>query len=329
VNPEAKMEAIKLLNRSYYDLQKLRIEQTNRVSRLVRDRLLTETEADDHYGVTTEFLEQAEKTMRRQFAQFVRDLPIWREWLLHIRGIAETLAAGLIAEIGCQHQAFAVCSDGTEKWHTRPPAALREELVAMSQPGAAGQDTAILTGPALKAASAELKEWLTRGNLAGVHPTASRHGIACFDTVSRLWSYCGMGIHEGEVQRLQRGVRANWNTWARTLCWKIADCQIKCNGPYRPFYDRYKERDRQAHPVKVKTDGRGRDGKIIYRFSDGHMHARALRFIAKLFLSHLWQKWRVLGELPIRAPYPVEYQGHTQWIGPDEMIRRPAAEAAA
>ena len=43
----------------------------------------------------------------------------------------------------------------------------------------------------------------------------------------------------------------------------------------------------------------------------------------KLFLSHLWLKWREAEGLPITQPYAIAHGGHEHVISPDEMLDKP------
>jgi hypothetical protein len=41
-----------------------------------------------------------------------------------------------------------------------------------------------------------------------------------------------------------------------------------------------------------------------------HRHRAAIRFMIKAFMRDLYNKWRALEGLPVRAPYQEEYLGH-------------------
>ena len=91
---------IRELNRSYYDIQKVRIMHSNRLALMVRDGLvISEGKAEQNYELALDPLLEAEKMLQKHFAEFVRDLELWQSWLSLVRGIGPTLAAGLIAEI--------------------------------------------------------------------------------------------------------------------------------------------------------------------------------------------------------------------------------------
>jgi len=50
----------------------------------------------------------------------------------------------------------------------------------------------------------------------------------------------------------------------------------------------------------------------------GHIDAMARRKAVKLFLSHLWVKWRGIEGLPVTDPYVIEKLGHKTKIDPIE-----------
>jgi hypothetical protein len=48
----------------------------------------------------------------------------------------------------------------------------------------------------------------------------------------------------------------------------------------------------------------------------------ARRKMVKIFLSHLWVKYREAEGLPISKPYALEYlEGHTHYISPDRFVK--------
>lgn len=78
---------------------------------------------------------------------------------------------------------------------------------------------------------------------------------------------------------------------------------LRCGSPYRAAYDNAKSRYEQTRPDWTKA----------------HIHQAAMRKMIKLFLSHLWQRWRVLENLPVREPYVHEQLEHTTVYAPEEF----------
>lgn len=54
-------------------------------------------------------------------------------------------------------------------------------------------------------------------------------------------------------------------------------------------------------------------------FNDGHLHNRAIRKTAKIFLQHVYLQWRKYEGLPISEPYVQAILGHTNIILPLEV----------
>ena len=47
-----------------------------------------------------------------------------------------------------------------------------------------------------------------------------------------------------------------------------------------------------------------------------HVHLRAIRRMAKIWLSHLWVVWREAEGLPVSQPWVIEHGGHSDYIAP-------------
>lgn len=69
---------------------------------------------------------------------------------------------------------------------------------------------------------------------------------------------------------------------------------IREDAPFRKFYDNYKQRKEQAK----------------WGMNDGHRHNAAIRYMIKMLLLDIYNKWRKFEGLPVRAPYQEEYLGH-------------------
>lgn len=134
-------------------------------------------------------------------------------------------------------------------------------------------------------------------------------------TVSQLWAYCGLhnlpSGHEGSDAQTMRaagattspgsttpgptpksatsapgshtaakrakGVKANWNTDAKTRAYLIATSIVKqASSPYRAAYDA-----RRAHTAETHPD-----------WTPGHSHNDALRIVSKAILRDLWRAAR-------------------------------------
>jgi hypothetical protein len=99
----------------------------------------------------------------------------------------------------------------------------------------------------------------------GIGPTMagvllSEINIENCNTASQLWSFCGVGLKDGKIQRRVKGQKANYNPWLKSKVLKvIGDCLLRANSPWRSFYDNYKHRKQNTIlEVCVCCNGSGR-----------------------------------------------------------------------
>jgi hypothetical protein len=146
-------------------------------------------------------------------------------------------------------------------------------------------------------------------------------------TVSKLWQFTG--LNPGEVYGLKgegskkdgtfklvktdikvrgdrrtAGFMSPFNGWLRTkMCGVLAGGFLKCNSPYRDYYDNMKARLEQEQSCVSGTDKKWCDE------SKGHRDKAAKRYMIKMFLRDLYVAWRTLEGLTVRKPYAEEYLG--------------------
>jgi len=140
-----------------------------------------------------------------------------------------------------------------------------------------------------------------------------------FDTISKLWAYCGFRVNDGLAQRRKKGEQSNWNPKLKKMGYQIGDVFVKQRTSYRDIYDKERERIRRQHPERVVYDDKW-DGVHEVRWNDGHVHAMALRKMVKVFLANYWLYVRKMHGLPTRMPYAMEYEGHTTFQAPEEFF---------
>ena len=99
-----------------------------------------------------------------------------------------------------------------------------------------------------------------------------------------------------KAPKRRKGYHFLFNTKLKTAAWKLSNQFVKQGSDfYKEIYKNRKALDAIAHP----------------EYSKGHINNMALRKLSKIFLANLWLNWRVMEGLPIRAPYAIEYLGHT------------------
>jgi len=136
-------------------------------------------------------------------------------------------------------------------------------------------------------------------------------GIQAFDRISNLWSYCGQSVVDGHAPKRKRGEKINWSTKLRVLCWKLGESFVKTGDFYREIYEKFREVEDQRDYICNACKKKYPKAK---QCSKGHRYARAKRKTVKLFLSHLWLKWRTLEGLPVSEPYIIGKDVHSNFI---------------
>lgn len=153
-------------------------------------------------------------------------------------------------------------------------------------------------------------------------------------TVSSLWTYCGLA----PGQRRTRGQKAGYSPGHKVFAWKCAS-SFKMNNHrpacyYGALYRGRKEHERRqneqglyadqaAAALRAKNFGEDTKAKAAYqagRLPDGHLDSRAIRWTAKLWLSHLYDvACRVThGRWPVK-PYAFNLEGHHDVIEPQHL----------
>jgi len=64
-----------------------------------------------------------------------------------------------------------------------------------------------------------------------------------FATVSKFWKFCGLHVENGKAPKREKNKKLTWNPDARTFAWKTADVFVKLKNYYRALYDRRKQRE--------------------------------------------------------------------------------------
>ena len=114
--------------------------------------------------------------------------------------------------------------------------------------------------------------------------------IERFKYPSSLHRYAGLAPD----QKRQKGVKSDWNpNLKRVARGLIAPSLVRHNPAYRKIYREFIEEDKKKNP----------------NLTPAHLRNRGLRKIAKLFLSHLHQRWYEARGLKPPEPYP-QTKGH-------------------
>jgi hypothetical protein len=126
-------------------------------------------------------------------------------------------------------------------------------------------------------------------------------------TVSNLWSFSGLAPGK---DRKTKGQKCPYNQFLRAkLCGVLGSSFLKCNSPYRTYYDDMKLRLESSDWGMASKNPTDKS-----RPKAGHQHKAATRYMVKMFLKDLYVAWRTLEGLPVREPYQEQYLGHKHAI---------------
>jgi hypothetical protein len=137
-----------------------------------------------------------------------------------------------------------------------------------------------------------LKQGWGMGEILGMH-LLSRVDIRKADTVSSLWRF--LGYDPSEKYNPGKGADLKSALYA-----SLSITLIRTTSPYRADYDTVKAK----YAARKEADP---DGKWS-------PHKRAMRWLIKLWLSHLWETWRKAEGLPTASPWIMGRDGHNGFI---------------
>lgn len=150
------------------------------------------------------------------------------------------------------------------------------------------------------------------------------------NTISSLWKFAGFSVEDGRAPTRKHGVKLNYNSQLRSMCWRLGSSLLRARGKFYDYYGRQKSKSQErceSEGIKVvpATSLPKKDGKRYEpadMISEGHLHNRAMRKMIKLFLACLWLAWREAEGLPVTKPYAIDQLKHDSFIDPWEMIDR-------
>jgi hypothetical protein len=177
-------------------------------------------------------------------------------------------------------------------------------------------------------------EWLL--GIVGVGPVIASGLLAHIDiekapTVGRIWRFAGLD----PTVKWEKGQKRPWNARLKVLCWKAGKSFVQhCNNQkafYGPLYlqrkaleverndtGQYAEQAKAA--LLAKKYGKDTEAYKAYiqgKLPDAHLHARATRWVVKLFLSHVHTRmYEAHYGTPPPKPWMIEHGGHVDYIPP-------------
>ncbi len=170
-------------------------------------------------------------------------------------------------------------------------------------------------------------------NLSGVDHKTGKKDIWRFNHVGHLWSYCGVA----PGQKRTRGEKIDFDPAMKRLAWITGEQFKRLPKDKGSFYRGHYE-TRKAYEIKRNEEGIYADQAEMAlktkkiskntgaydwysrgKLPPGHIDARACRWTAKLFLSHLHEKWWKMGTGEnYNLPYALSMLNHADYISPPE-----------
>jgi len=83
---------------------------------------------------------------------------------------------------------------------------------------------------------------LTAGLIAVIRDPAR------FSNPSKVWKYFGLDVVDGKARRRKKGEKLTWNPFAKVLAWKIGEAFVKQGKFFREMYLEEKEKAKRKHP---------------------------------------------------------------------------------
>ena len=174
-------------------------------------------------------------------------------------------------------------------------------------------------------------------SIMGIGPVLTAGLIAHIDitrapTVGHIWSFAGVNPDQ---RKWEKGSKRPFNAKLKVLVWKIGESFVKVSNRENDIYGHvYAERkvleqtrneagvfaDQAAHALATKNYGKTTDAYKAYIkgiLPPAHIHAKAKRYAAKLFLAHYHHVAYELeyGEPPPK-PYVIDHLAHAHYIAP-------------
>ena len=266
--------ALKKKVRLFYDLQRLRLQHEGRIHKrpkgveiilTVYDQLILEKRRNE--------LHKAEKSALLDVAEHLRTIPFYKDVLsdkVKYRGIGPTMAGVILSEFDMEKEEYA-----SQMWSfaglAPVPAQRCKTCWYLVETDKKTGGFKHIVG------SNEEKWWKCSVGDAGL-------------TADKLDNGGGKAAHPVKGEKLK------YNKWLKTkLVGVLGTVLLRCESPWRKFYDDYKQRK--------ATAGWGKN--------DAHRHQAAIRYMVKMLLLQIHIDFREYHSLPLKPSYHEQKQlGH-------------------
>lgn len=260
-----------------------------------------------------------EKASFHQFNHVLAGFPIWTEFLVHVRGCGPAMAGVIISEVDVKDSVKTHWRSQTGNiWHFKPKALREAEDTVAELSRKIGSTKQPRKLEQLLAEIAEQR---------AIVDTFEEIAVAKRRYPSSLWRYAGLDIGpdgRGKSRRTEHLVDQlyvdvngeekykkglGYNPFLKTkLMGVLADSFIRAGSAYREYYDSYKDRLEGHHVYGSDNDGQSIRG--VGHISPARRHIMSKRYMIKMFLKDLYNKWRELEGYHVYPDYQEAKLGH-------------------
>ena len=120
------------------------------------------------------------------------------------------------------------------------------------------------------------------------------------------------------AQRRIKGAIIDYNPKMKKLCRNMALSLIQYNQFYGDLYNQYLEQYLLRDNLLANINTAKYKEAVLEKIRVGKATKMARRKMVKIFLSHLWAKWREMEGLSVTKPYIFAVGGHSDYIEPPE-----------
>lgn len=279
---------------AYDKLVKSRIQIENSIGGMARDHMISEEMGTELYQSISGQFRVCEKILSKQMARSVKQIPIYQEYLQYVKGIGPTLTTKLVAYI-----------QDIERF---PKVSMLWKYFGLAP---VTYCTNCKTLKRYFPSEYEKLRWIDstyQKQVNMIYPDDENLESKKDNILRKIEnSVCNCNNPAPKVMAEKRvsGIASvDYNPRCKDLMYVISDQFVKQGKLYKELYKQYK-----AEETALNKD-------VLTKM---HIHNRTKRKVSKVFLSHLWEKWRELEGLPIRQPYAQEYLGHVMIPVPDPM----------
>jgi len=182
--------------------------------------------------------------------------------------------------------------------------------------------------------SSKVGQWAE--SIVGIGPILSAGLLAHIDiakapTAGHIWNFAG--LNPGVTW--EKGQKRPWNASLKTICWRIGQSFVYTSNNPRSFYGPLYQQRKQFEEARNEKGELAEQAALALErknfkhetaayqhysqglLPDAHVHARATRWVVKLFLSH-WQQVAyevAYGKRPA-LPYAFSHLGHAHILEP-------------